>query len=161
MPSYGRSFLKEEEKDKYSRRLSHFLEDYCYRNKVTHNQAAEKLGISSNKFSQLKSGGEQGRYLSSLDYLKSLANLEGMTLTEFIAYLDGDTQQARPNYSWQDMIYKALEVVSIVTRRKFAEACARVAGDSERTEVMLRAATAMETKNIEAVKALVEGLEKL
>src|SRR3989338_8021996 len=150
MPSYNRSFLTEEEKEKYSRRLSHYLEDYCFKNEITHYQAAEKLGISANKFSQLKSGGEQGRFLTSLDYLKSLAALDGMTVPEFLIYLDGKSNQdSKIRYSWQDKIYKALEPIGISTRKKFAEACLMATSEStERTELMCRLATAVARKNL-------------
>ena len=31
MPAYNRAFLTEEEKEKFSRRLSHYLEDHTYK----------------------------------------------------------------------------------------------------------------------------------
>src|SRR5689334_7739643 len=108
MPAYKRTFLKEGEKKKYSRRLTHYLEDYTYRNKITHNEAAKKLGISSNKFSQLKSGGEQGRFLSSLDYLKSIAVLDDLSLPEFIKYIEGEDNNpdtVRQRLSWEEKLY--------------------------------------------------------
>jgi hypothetical protein len=163
MPAYNRSFLTADEKEKYGRRLSHYLEDYCHKNKITHNQAAEKLGIASTKFSQLKSGSEQGRFLTSLDYIKSLAGLDGMTIPEFLIYLDGKSNQdPKMRYSWQDKIYKALEPISISHRKKFADACTMATKDStERVELMCRLATAVAGKNLKALEALVEAMEKI
>ena len=163
MPAYNRSFLTEDEKEKYGRRLSHYLEDFCYKNQVTHSQAAEKLGISPNKFSQLKSGGEQGRFITSLDYLKSLASLDGMNLAEFLIYLDGKGNlDSKVRYSWQDQIYKALEPISISHRKKFAEACSTATKDAtKRVELMCRLATAVAGKDLGGLEALVEAMEKL
>ena len=163
MPAYNRSFLTAEEREKYGRRLSHYLEDYCYKNKLTHNQVAEKLGIASTKFSQLKSGSEQGRYLSSLDYLKSLAGLDGMTIPEFLIYLDGkSSQDPKLKYSWQDKVYKALEPIAISHRKKFADACIQATKEgTQRVELMCRLATAVAGKNLKALEALVEAMEHI
>ncbi len=163
MPAYNRAFLTEDEKEKYGRRLSHYLEDYCYKNEVTHFQAAEKLGISPNKFSQLKSGGEQGRFITSLDYLKSLAGLDGMSLAEFLIYLDGKGNlDTKLRYSWQDKIYKALEPISISYRKKFVDACSMATKDAtKRVELMCRLSTAVAGKDLGGLEALVEAMERM
>ena len=163
MPAYNREFLTKDEKDKFGRRLAHYLEDHTYKNKITHAQAAEKLGISPNKFSQLKSGIEQGRFMTSLDYLKSLARLEKMPLLDFIAYLEGDDGERQDKiYGWQDKIYRALEHIGISCRKNFAEAILEASRDSsERTELMCRAAASMARLDLKALRAFVEGFEKV
>lgn len=163
MPAYNRAFLTEDEKDRFTRRLSHYLEDHLHKNKITHAQAAEKLGISPNKFSQLKSGIEQGRFLTSLDYIKSLAKLENMPITEFISFLDGDKAESSSKlYSWQDKIYRALEHMGIGVRKKFADGLLAGSRDSnERAELMCRAAVAMGRLDKKALESLVEGFEKV
>lgn len=164
MPSYNRSFLKEEEKERLGRRLSHYLEDYLYRNKVTHANAAKRLQISPNKFTQLKSGGEQGRFLTSMDYLKSLANLQGISVAEFVTYLEGKNEKADPKtkYTWLDKIYKALEQISISHRRKYADAISNASlNDNDRVELMCRLATAVEGMEIKALRSIVDGFERI
>lgn len=163
MPSYNRSFLKEEERERFGRRLTHYLEDHTYRNKITHAEAAKKLGISANKFSQLKSGGEQGRFLTSLDYLKSLASLEGMSLPDFLNYIEGnDKEVSAKKYSWADKIIKALEPISISIRRKFADACTKASTEkNDRVELMCQLATAMADKDIEALRSMVDAIERM
>ena len=163
MPAYNRAFLTEEEKEKFSRRLSHYLEDHTYKHRITHADAAKKLGISQNKFSQLKSGIEQGRFLTSLDYLKSLAKLENLEILDFIAYLEGDDgKQPDKRYSWQDKIYRALEHIGITCRKRFADALLVASRESgERAELMCRAATAMSQMDLKALEGFVKGFEKL
>lgn len=165
MPAYMRTFLNEEEKAKYGRRLSHYLEDHTYKNKITHVDAAKKLGISSNKFSQLKSGGEQGRFITSLDYLKSLANLEGMSLPEFLSYIEGEEAEepvSRKHYTWEDQIYKALESISIHYRKKFVSVLTSASQDSEeRVELLCRLAAAMGQKDMKALRSFVDAMERI
>lgn len=164
MPAYNRSFLNEEEKERYGRRLTHFLEDYTFRHKLTHAAAAKKLGISTNKFSQLKSGGEQGRFLTSLDYLKSIANLDGLSLPDFIDYIEGLENKESPakKYSWADKIYRALESMSLLHRGKFVDAMQKAASrDNERLELICRLSTAVADKDIKVLRGLVEAMENL
>lgn len=163
MPAYNREFLTADEKDRYSRRLTHFLEDHIHKNKLTHAQVAEKVGLSPNRFTKLKSGIEQGRFLSSLDFIKSIAQLENMSLTEFTAFLDGEKSNASGKlYSWQDKIYRALEHMGIGVRRKFSDSLLSGAKESnERAELMCRLASAASNMDKKALKSLVEGYERL
>lgn len=164
MPTYRKTFLTEDQKEKYGRRLSHYLEDYCHRFKVTHAKAAEQLGLSTNKFTQLKSGGEQGRFLSSLDYLQSIASLTGMPVEEFVTYLRG-TSAPKPTgkrYNWQDKIYKGLEHASISIRRRFADICLQLGTqDSDKLEQLLRIVNALSEKDAEALESLADAVEKM
>ena len=76
---------------------------------MTYSQAAEKLAIASTKFTQLKNSDKQGPFLSSLDYIKSLAILDRMIIPEFLIYLYvKSAQDPKLQYSWQDKIYKDL-----------------------------------------------------
>ena len=163
MPAYNRAFLSPDEKEKFSRRLSHYLEDHTYKNRITHAEAAKKMGISQNKFSQLKSGVEQGRFMTSLDYLKSLAQLENMHLPEFISYLDGnESQTPDKKYDWQDKIYRALEHIGIPARKRFADAMINTSRESgDKVELLCRALSAMSKMDVKALEGFVNGFEKL
>lgn len=162
MPSYKKTFLSEDEKERLGRHLTYYLEDYTYKNGITHNEAAKILGISSNKFSQLKSGGEQGRFLSSLDYLKALADLDNMTLNEFLSYLEGENSAPpKRQYGWQEKIYNALENVSITIRKKFADSMAKKGKDSDRAELICRLVTASDKLDSKSLEPLIKMLENL
>lgn len=165
MPIYKTTCLSEKEKTKIGQRLGQYLEEYITNNNLSVTQAAENLGISPNKFSGLKGGFHNGRLLTSLDYLKSLAKLEDWELYEFIAYLESKNLNAvkEQSYTWDEQIYKALENISLTTRKKFCDKLQELhkKKEKERIELMCRISTSVASINIEALRLLVEGIEKL
>lgn len=164
MPIYGKSALSEEEKERLGRRLTFFLEEYIYHNKITSIEAAHRLGITPHKFSLLKNGGDQGRFITSMDYLKGLAKLDDLEMPEFMAFLeekDLDKVKAT-NYSWDEKIYKALEGVSIPLRKQFAQEMESSKETNPRLAEMVcrfgRAASKVDPVSIEKMIEIIEHL---
>lgn len=166
MPIYGKPALTEEEKIRLGRRLTYYLEEYIYHHKVTAVETAKRLGVTANKFSLLKGGQEQGRFISSLDYLKGLAKLEDMELVDFMAFLEErDLDKVRTrSYTWDEQIYKSLDPIGIHPRKQFANKLEEAAQDkkSSKVELVIELATALlEVCNEESLKGLLAGFKAL
>lgn len=163
MPTYTNYALTDDEKIKYGERLTHYIEEFLYHKKVQVTEGAKLLGISTTKFSQLKCGWDQGRFLTSMDYLTKLAKLENMDIADFVSYIKGrDSDKTKfVNYTWNEKIYKALEPACIMYRKEFADSLEKAASEVEqkRIELMLRLVTGVDDKGLEALEHMVKDVE--
>lgn len=153
---------------KYQRRLSSYLYDYEYRHKVTAKEVAEKIGISSQKFSYVKSETKPyGRFINSIDLFTRLANLENMSVVEFFEYIEGQREkdnapsQTSKVYNWQKILINAFEPIKTAIRIPFIDFCKKSAHEGkEKLELLLEIVNILQTKDYEAIKSFRDLLKK-
>lgn len=137
MPIYADSVYNEDEKSEMGKKLTFYLEEFLFHNQLSVNDGAKFLNMTPIKFTQLKNGHGQGRYQSSMDYLKSLAQLQKMELSEFVALMEGkSTSEATKKskkelYAWDVIVFKALEGAPLVYRKNFVDVLNKLTGKKE------------------------------
>lgn len=161
-------FLTEHQQLKFQRRLSHYLNDYEYKNKVQAKEVAEKIDISPQKFSYVKSDKvPYPRFINSLDYLAKLGDLKQMSVTEFVEYLEGrdkdngEDVEVKPS-QWNKTMIEAFEPLTSSTRVQFLELCKKSLRDGKRKmEALIEVVNILHHKNTESIEALRDALKKL
>lgn len=160
-------FLTEHQQLKFQRRLSHYLNDYQYRNKIPAKEVAEKIDISPQKFSYVKSEKvPYPRFINCLDYLAKLGNLKQMSVTEFVEYLEGrgrDEDETEVKVSeWNKTLIESFEPLTSKTRIRFLELCKKSLRDGKRRmEALIDIANILQDKDIEAIETFRDALKKI
>jgi len=132
--SSNKSYLTEEQKNHYQKRISHFLKGHRMRHNLTGEELAKIMGLSIATFRALEGKKPVGRMINSIEFLASLYSHENMSLSEFCIYLDKTTQGSlsddlkleRKLFPWEKYILDAFEVVSMLYRREFIHICAQL-----------------------------------
>ena len=162
--------LTEHQQLKYQRRLSSYLKDYEYKNNLQAKDVAEKIDISPQKFSYVKSDKKPyGKFINALDYMAKLGNLEEMSIGEFVEYLEGkrdkdehDKAAGNKIYGWQRDLLQAFEPLTVKIRSEFVDLCKQSSKQGKRKmEALLAIVNILKDKDIEAIESLRETLAKL
>ncbi len=162
-------FLTEHQQLKFQRRLSHYLKDYEYKNNVYAKDVAEKIDISPQKFSYIKSDKiPYPKFVNSLDYLAKLANLKQMSVAEFVKYLEGDQdtdeeiESERKRSNWEKLLIASFEPLTSKNRLKLIELCKESLRDGKRKlEALIEIINVLQNKDVEAIESLRDSLKKL
>ena len=79
--------LSKTQQKNLQRRLSHFLRHHQQKNDLLLKDVAKKLDYTPPKFADLcRSDKPHGRFISSLDFLKSLADLEKLSIGQLVTF---------------------------------------------------------------------------
>ena len=120
-------YLSEEKVRFYEKRLNHYLSSYRNQNKLTNEAMAKKLGYSVDHYRKLESGAtSEGKFISCMDYLTSLAKISDMSLEQFIMYLnnkelvtDENKTPKRELFNWEIKILALFANIDMGLRSKF------------------------------------------
>jgi len=159
--------LSSHQKLSYQRRLSSFLANYAYRNKLKAHEVAQEIDISPQKYSTIKSDNKPyPKFINSLDYLSRFAQLEQMSLGEFVLYLEGkggcEGDREGKIYSWQHELTEAFDLIKISVRRTFLEICRdSLKNGKEKLELLLRIVALLKDEDVDAIKSLEQALSKM
>lgn len=104
----------------YQKQFSNFLKTYRYKHNLMAKDLAKKMGYTPQRYCQLESETiPQTRFASSLEFLSSIASLEGLSITEFVIFLEGEQDRLnkdgtlkRQLYKWEHILLKILDPVS-------------------------------------------------
>ena len=161
-------FLTGPEKLKFQRRLSHYLNDYEYKNNVPAKELAEMIDISPQKFSYVKSDKTPyGKFINSLDYLAKLGNLKNLSVSQFVEYLEGHDLEVEEGgrvktSEWERTLINAFEPLTSKARTRFHEICKRSLRDGKRKlEALMDVVNILQDKDVEAIEAFRDGLKKV
>ncbi|MCB9229696.1 MAG: hypothetical protein H6618_08805 [Deltaproteobacteria bacterium] len=167
----GGGVLTDSQKKKFQGRLAHFFRDHRYRNHLEPKDVAHKLGYASvARYSTLESENiPYPRFVTSLDFLSSIAALEGMCVGDFVCYLEGKQESDRPRSAgraltkWEQALLDAFAPVSIGIRRAFTNFCKETveSRDKKKLEMILEIANILHGKDEKAVEALLNALQFL
>lgn len=159
--------LTDHEKIKFQRRLSSYLRDYEYKNNIMAKDVAKYLDISQNRYSHIKSDNSPyEKFINCIDYLVKFANLEGLSISEFMDYLEGkrDKEEAKQvKFTlWQKTLLDSFEQLTTKSRSPFIELCR----DSQREgkkklEALIELVGLLKNKDFETISLLKSTLENL
>lgn len=167
----GGGVLTETQKNQFQRRLSHFFRDHRYRNDLEPKDVAKKLRYDSvARYSTLESENiPYPRFVTSLDFLASIAALEGMCVSDFVSYLEGKQADDQPRLAgrnlakWEQVLLDAFAPIAIGVRREFANFCKETVNsrDKKKLEMIIEIANILHGKDEKAIEALRNALEAL
>ena len=127
MPLVHKNKITITDQKKFQRRLSHYLRDYAGKKGLLLKEVAQKIGYSEAKFAALTRADEpHGRFITSLDFLKALASLEKLSISDFISLLEGGPKITLKDSNDKDeLIVKAFKSLKASKRKKFIEFLAK------------------------------------
>lgn len=164
----AKPFLTEAEQLKFQKRLSHYLNDYEYKNNVSAKKVAELIDISPQKFSYVKSDKTPyGKFINGLDYLAKLGNLKNLSVSQFVEYLEGQDREVEEEggvkvSEWERTLINAFEPLTSKARTRFHEICKRSLRDGKRKlAALIDIVNTLQDKDVEAVEALRDALKKI
>ncbi len=106
----------------YQRRLSNYLKTYRFKNNISSKAMASTLGYAPSRYSRLESENIPfDRFTSSIDFLKMLANINSLSLIEFVSKLEGVQGNQDGTAKWQSKLIDTFENVSSKTLRTFLD----------------------------------------
>jgi transcriptional regulator with XRE-family HTH domain len=104
----------------YQRRLANYLRGYRLRQDISSKDMAAKLGYASSNYSRLESETIPfDRFISSIEFLKMLADIEGLTFSEFACYLEGAKAEGGRSQKWKAKLVDIFENIGSKTMRSF------------------------------------------
>lgn len=114
--------LTKTQKKNLQRRLSHFLRHHQQKNDLLLKDVAKKLDYTPPKFADLcRSDKPHGRFISSLDFLKSLADLEKLSIGQLVTFLEEGEQQNTERTDKDELLIKAFKVLKASHRKELNE----------------------------------------
>lgn len=162
--------LTEHQQLKYQRRLSSYLKDHEYRNNLKTKELAQKINISPEKMCYVKSETKPyGKFINSIDYLAKLADLEQMSVIDFMNYLEGqkdkdvhEEHDEKKVFKWQKALIRAFEPISIKIRNTFLKVCDDSGKEGkEKLETLIEINSILAKKDLKALKLLKQTLEEI
>ncbi len=150
----------------YQRRLSNYLRTFRFRNNISSKGMAVKLDYASSRYSRLESESIPfDRFISSVDFLKTLADIEGLSFSEFATMLEGSQGKEKNKSSkWKSKLVDIFENIGSKTMRGFL-AVANTDSKQEKEELELAIELYVRLKNgklsSEAFKSLVRIMQEL
>ena len=120
------------EKSQFQRRLSWFLKNYRKNNNLTSKELAKKLGYTPPRYSEIeKANNIESRFCNVLEFLSSIYSLEGMSLSEFALFLEGETRIHKESksgtlppqelYKWEKNILRIFDRSDTILRDAFIQ----------------------------------------
>ena len=106
--------------------LRQYLKDYRNINELSAEQAAEKIGVEIATYRTLEGLKPANRVLSVLEYLETIAALNKMSLSSFMAFLErnqrtesGSNDVKRKLYDWERDLLNKFDKIGIPLRNRF------------------------------------------
>ena len=112
----------EAEQAQLQKRLSYILKKFRSKMGISSKEMAFHIGYSPSKYSKIESGNiVYDRFINSLELLKIFASLEGMTLSEFVTFLEGKKTSSEESFlsKWEEKAISSLRRLNMNLRREF------------------------------------------
>ncbi|MBP6219021.1 MAG: helix-turn-helix transcriptional regulator [Oligoflexales bacterium] len=113
---------KLQDKKILQKKLSFFLRNHREKNNLSSKEMAYNLGYDPSRYCKIESESlPYDRFINSIGLLKTFANLEGMSLSEFALFLDGESMsyQEQSYRKWEHKILNTFRKIKMNTRRDF------------------------------------------
>ncbi len=164
-----RKSIKTKEKSKnitYQRRLANYLKSFRFRNDLSPKDVASKLDYVLSRYYRLESDSiPYDRFINSIGFLTSLAELNNLTFSEFACYLDGVTEKTQDkNEKWKLKLNNIFENVNSKNLRGFLSvASTETKDDKEELETILNIYILLRKGSVkeETVRALLTMLQDI
>ncbi len=104
------------------RKLSFFLKNHRMKNNLSSKEMAYILGYAPSRYCKMESEEvPYDRFANSVSLLKRFANLEGMSLSEFVHFLDAESMnyQEQSYRRWEAKVLSTFRKIKMNIRRDF------------------------------------------
>lgn len=112
-------------RDIIQKKLSFFLRKYREKNNISSKEMAYRLGYTPSRYCKIESETiPYERFINSIQILRTFAELEDMTIHDFISYIDGEFPKKRLETirTWEGEIVDTFRKLKMNLRRDFIEA---------------------------------------
>jgi transcriptional regulator with XRE-family HTH domain len=152
------------------RRLSHYLRNYRIQNKIQSKEMAERFNITASKYSILESEKKpHGRFINSIAFIDSMAKLEGISLPDFIKYLEGETiyndfsdNNKPPELEWEKILISSFMPINMAMKIKFIEICSEsLEIGKTKLEILINIFNSLSSLNISELNMISEIIDAI
>ena len=118
--------MKAQRKLRIQNQLRQYLKQFRNINGLSAEQACETIGVEIATYRILEGKKPARRIITILEYLESLATLNGESLTSFVAYLERDPRTEsgsktlkRKMFEWEKSLLERFDLLGIPLRNRF------------------------------------------
>ena len=124
--------ISETKKRSIQLRFLHYLKNYRDKKNISQGGLAEELGVAVSLIGLFESKSTDNRLISSFEFLYSLANLEGVSLKEFVTLIEEGGAKSS-SLSWQDGLSESFSKLDFSLQFKLFEVFKNLKADQEKT----------------------------
>lgn len=129
-------FMNDNLRQRIQNQLRQYLKDYRNINNLSAELAAENLDVEIATYRILEGKKPSNRVISVLEYLHKIAQLNSMSLTSFISFLErnartesGTAEMKRKLFNWEQELLDKFDFVGIPLRNRFLKGLSLMSKD--------------------------------